>query len=289
MVSQTIKYFIFISLLGLLSLLTGCASNFSKRPDVQNFIQHVSEKDNFSDAYLTNLFNQVHPRPVFVHRENTAVERHASWQHYRAIFMTRRRIEDGREFWRAHQATLNQAQQEYGVDPAIIVGIIGVETEYGEYMGKFRVIDSLSTLAFNYPSRQYYFKNELEQYLLLTRELNQNPLDLYGSYAGAMGYPQFMPTAYRTLAVSQTPGKSANLFNNPDDAILSVANYFHHDGWYANKRVAVPLRRHQPGAVLFGDQYWHLYHNFDVIKRYNDSNYYAMAVYQLGQKIQQGL
>lgn len=293
MVSQKIKsifnFFRITSGLLFTIFLSGCASNFGNRPDVQQFIQHVSEKDNFSQSYLTTLFNQVHPRPVFVSSETHAAERTASWPHYRAIFMTRRRIDDGRAFWRAHQATLNRAQQQYGVDPAIIVGIIGVETEYGEYMGKFRVIDSLSTLAFNYPSRQDYFKNELEQYLLLTRELNQDPLNLYGSYAGAMGYPQFMPTAYRTLAVSQTPGQAANLFNNPDDAILSVANYFHQHGWYPNKRPAVPLRKYQRGAVLFGDQYWHLYHNFDVIKRYNNSNYYAMAVYQLGQKIQQGL
>ncbi|HEV2614870.1 MAG TPA: lytic murein transglycosylase [Gammaproteobacteria bacterium] len=286
MVSQALKSFILISIL----FLTGCvSSNFGNRPDVQAFIQHVSQKDNFNQSDLTTLFNQVHPRPVYVHKENHAAERTASWEHYRAIFMTRSRIHAGRVFWREHQAALNQAQQEYGVDPAVIIGILGVETEYGEYMGKYRVIDSLSTLAFNYPSREPYFRGELEQYLLLTRELHKNPLDLYGSYAGAMGYPQFMPTAYRTLAVSQTPNQLPDLFNNPDDAILSIANYFHNKGWIPNKRPAVPLRSHQRHAVLFGNQYWHLYHNFEVIKRYNNSDYYAMAVYQLGQKIQQGL
>jgi membrane-bound lytic murein transglycosylase B len=288
MVPQALKYSLFIFLISSLTLISGCASNLGYRPDVKSFIQEVSQKDNFSESYLTNLFNQVHPRPVFVHKENTAAERTQSWSHYRATFMTRRRIEAGRVFWRNHQATLNRAQQQYGVDPAIIVGIIGVETEYGEYMGNYRVIDSLSTLAFNYPSRQAFFQSELEQYLLLTRELNTNPLHLYGSYAGAMGYPQFMPSNYRSLAVSATPGKQPDLFHNPDDAILSVANYFHSKGWYANKRPAVPLQSHQPDSVLFGNQYWHLSHNFDVIKRYNSSNYYAMAVYQLGEAIKQG-
>jgi len=288
MVSQALKNLLFI-LISLSALfLSGCASNFGNRPDVQAFIQHVSEQDNFSHSDLTDLFNQVHPRPVYVHKENTAAERTESWSRYRAKFMTRHRIEAGRAFYNAHRQTFIQAQNTYGVDPAIILGILGVETEYGAYMGNYRVIDSLSTLAFNYPSRKVFFSKELEQYLLLTRELNKDPLDLYGSYAGAMGYPQFMPDSYRKLAVSQTPGQKPDLFHSPDDAILSIANYFHANGWYPHKVVAIPLRKHQPHSVLFGNTYWHLYHNFDVIKSYNHSDYYAMAVYQLGLAIQQG-
>lgn len=279
MVSQAIKYSLFIMISLSALFLSGCASNFGNRPDVQVFIQHVAQKDNFNQSDLTTLFNRVHPRPVYVHKENTAAERTANWEHYRAIFITRHRIETGRNFYRAHRATFTQAENRYGVEPAVILGILGVETQYGEYMGNYRVIDSLSTLAFNYPSRQVFFRKELEQYLLLSRDLHKDPLDLYGSYAGAMGYPQFMPDSYRKYAVSQTAGRMPDLFHNPDDAILSVANYFHHMGWLPHKRV----------AIVVNHKKWVVYHNFAVIKKYNNSNYYAMAVYQLGQAIQQGL
>ena len=268
--------------------LAGCASAFGHKPAVQIFIQHVSHKDNFDEIKLTELFNQVHPRSSFIHKFTHPTEKVISWNHYQAIFITSKRINAGCQFWIAHQKALQLAQQRYGVDPAIIIGIIGVETEYGEFLGQYRVIDSLSTLGFENHNRSTYFQYELEQYLLLTRELNQNPLNVYGSYAGAMGLPQFMPSNYRTLAVSTTPPNRPNL-NNPDDAILSVGHYFHHMGWYAHKRPAVPVQYYHRDDVLFGNQYWRLYHNFNVIKRYNNSNYYAMAVYQLGQAIQQAV
>ncbi len=279
MVTQTIKnVFLGLSLSSLL-FLSGCASHFGDRPDVEHFIHEVAHKDNFNELHLTYLFNEVSPRPMVVHKEVNAAEHTATWEHYRSIMITRQRIDLGRAFWRKHRATLEQAQRLYGVEPSVIVGIIGVETEYGEYMGNYRVIDSLSTLAFNYPSRQAFFKSELEQYLLLTRELNKDPLRLYGSYAGAMGYPQFMPSSYRKYAVSQSPDRKPDLFDNPDDAILSVANYFHHMGWLPHKRV----------AVILNNKKWMVYHNFNVIKKYNNSNFYGMAVYQLGQIIQKGL
>lgn len=275
MVTQKIKFLLLLPLF----FLTSCASHFGERPDVQQFIQHVAHRDHFSQTHLTYLFNQVSPRPVVVHKETHATEHTASWEHYRSIMITRQRIALGREFWRAHRATLQQAQREYGVDPYVIVGILGVETEYGEYMGNYRVIDSLSTLAFNYPHRAHFFKNELEQYLILTRDIHKDPLRLYGSYAGAMGYPQFMPSSYRKYAVSENADRQPDLFDNPDDAILSVANYFHHMGWLPHKRV----------AIIINKKKWRVYHNFNVIKKYNDSNFYAMAVYQLGQIIQKGL
>lgn len=283
LVRNGFRLFLFIGII----LLTGCASSFGERPDVQAFIQHVSQQDNFNQEKLTALFNQVHPREIYVSHTQAPQEKTASWSHYRAIFITRERINDGVQFWREHERTLQKAQREYGVDPAIIVGIIGVETEYGKFMGNDRVMDSLSTLAFNYPPREAFFKNELEQYLLLTREMHVDPMSLYGSYAGAVGLPQFMPSSYRSLAVSDTPGQMPNLWNNPDDAILSVANYFHQKGWYFNKRPAVPSQRCYRHDVMFGDQCWHLYHNFYVIMRYNDSTYYAMAVYQLANAIRQ--
>lgn len=288
MVSQKISCFKFLLHFIIIStafLLSSCASNFGNRPDVQNFIQTVSQKDNFNPGDLTYLFNQVQPRSSSVHKENTAAEKTETWHHYKNTFLTSRRIQAGKNFWLNHQDALNKAQNIYGVDPAIIIGILGVETAYGKSMGDYRVMDALSTLAFNYPSRQTFFQFELEQYLLLTRELNKYPFDLKGSYAGAMGYPQFMPDNYRKLAVSYIPGQQPDLFNNPDDAILSIANYFNHYHWYPHKLAAAPVQKPSRNAVLFGDQYWRLYHNFDVIKRYNHSNYYAMAVFQLGQAV----
>jgi membrane-bound lytic murein transglycosylase B len=248
-----------------LLLLVGCTTTgFGNRPDVQQFVQRVSEKDGFSSTKLTALFNQVQPRIVFIHNTHYAKEKTVSWPEYRAIFITPKRIRQGAAFWNAHETTLNAAQEKYGVDPSVIVGIIGVETSYGEFLGKYRVMDSLSTLAFEYPRRQQFFQNELEQYLLLTRDLNADPLSLYGSYAGAVGLPQFMPSNYRTLAVSAT-GDKPDLWHNPDDAILSVAHYFQNKGW-------------RPG--LTQDQ------KIEVTKRYNDSDYYARVVLELGQLTQ---
>lgn len=270
-------------------MLAGCASTntgtgFGERPDVQYFIQKVAAKDNFNAHKLTALFNQVQVRPVFVHSTKHPRETAMSWDRYRAIFMTQGRIDKGVAFWNTHEAAFAQAQQQYGVPPQVILGILGVETDYGKYLGKYRVMDSLSTLAFNYPRRAEFFQHELEEYLLLTRDLDINPFDLYGSYAGAVGLPQFMPSSYRQLAVSDT-GKSPDLWHNSDDAILSIANYFHHKGWQAHQPIAVRVSRPNNLTSSFGDTYWRLYPNFEVIKRYNDSNFYAMTVYQLGEAI----
>jgi membrane-bound lytic murein transglycosylase B len=276
-----------------LFLLSGCATTttynntgFGNRSDVQAFIQKVSNKDDFNSKKLTTLFNQVTPRTTFVSQTQKPRETSVTWEEYRSIFLTAEKIQNGIQFWNAHAAMLDKAQTEYGVDPEIIVGIIGVETDYGKYLGKYRVIDSLSTLAFNYPRRADFFQNELENYLLLTRDLKADPLSLYGSYAGAVGLPQFMPSNYRTLAVSAN-GKSADLWHNSDDAILSVANYFHHKGWQENAPIAVRLAKYNQETVNFDQEHWLLYSNFEVIKKYNDSNFYAMAVYQLGSAIKQ--
>lgn len=270
-------------------LLSGCAScddyhgRFGERQDVQAFIQRVSDKDHFDAQKLTGVFNQVNPKRMIVKSEKHPHETTMTWQKYRAVFLTPEHIERGKEFWCAHEQTLSLAQKRYGVDPEIIIGILGVETDYGKYLGKFKAMDALSTLAFNYPRREHYFQSELEEYLLLTRDLNKDPLSIPASYAGALGLPQFMPSNYRHLAVSKDGG-TPDLFNNPDDAILSVANYFHHKGWRAYEAVTQKVN-HRQNALRFGNEYWEIYPNFLVIKRYNDQNFYAMAVYQLGQAI----
>ena len=280
----------------LIFLLTGCASTFNRycenthfgeRPDVQAFIQGLEAQENFNADDLTQLFNQVHvehaaaKQPFHPFHPTPPM----TWARYRAIFLTPMHINTGIRFWHDHQDTLLEAEQKYGVSPETIVGIIGVETDYGKYLGKYRMIDALSTYAFNHPRRARFFQNELKEYLILTRELNIDPLSLYGSYEGAAGLPQFMPSNYRHLAVSKN-GKAPDLWHNPDDAILSVANYFHHKGWQPYQPVTLETENCHH-ASKFGNQCWQIYPNFIVIKRYNNNNFYAMAVYQLGQTIKE--
>ncbi len=319
-----IKYTLkrFLSLTLLLGL-AGCATNYTAyaaRPDVQQFINQVSAKDQFSKTQLTELFSQIKPNQHIIKNMTTPHES-MHWYAYRAIFMQAARAQEGADFWRKHAATLTYAQQRYGVPPEIIIAILGVETRYGQIQGNYSAFDAISTLAFNYPPRANYFKSELEQYLLLTREGSFDPLTLKGSYAGALGAAQFMPSSYRHYAVSYTGKKYSNLFNNADDAIVSIANYFHANGWQAGGAVAVKtritgkrylsmpkqsLKPHRSLAQFEHDgvypakpfpasekatlislagkngvEYWLGFHNFYVITRYNTSSLYAMAVYQL--------
>jgi membrane-bound lytic murein transglycosylase B len=223
---------------------------------------------------------------------------------------------------------LARAEQAYGVPPEIVTAIIGVETWYGRYMGKYRVLDALATLAFDYPPRSRFFRSELAQYLLMTREQGLDPLALKGSYAGAMGYGQFISSSYRHYAVDFDDDGVANILNNPVDAIGSVANYFREHRWQRGEPVADQLDADLPaGSALLtkslkpelevadyrtaglpvpesvsGDlparalrlkaenehELWLTYRNFYVITRYNHSHLYAMAVHQLAQALQSG-
>jgi len=234
-------------------------------------------------------------------------------------------VADGVAFWHEHESTLNAVEARYGVPPQIIAGIIGVETRYGNYMGSHRVIDALTTLAFNYPPRAPFFRSELEHYFLLVREEDMDPLQPIGSYAGAMGMPQFISSSYRRFAVDFDNDGRRDLWDSPADIIGSVANYFSEHGWQRNKPVValatvsgesyravltgVLKPKHTLGelrqagaqvgptwsddleATLMeletsdGVEHWVGLHNFYVITRYNHSPLYAMAVYQLGQEI----
>jgi len=279
---HTKKWMVVLS--GWILLLSGCTcyyGNFGERDDVQHFIDKVSARDHFDSQKLTSVFNQVNPDNMIVKSEKKPHEQSMTWERYRARLVNPAHVDRGADFWSAHQETLKIAQQRYGVDPEIIIGILGVETNYGKYLGKFRAMDALSTLAFDYPRREHYFQFELEQYLLLTRELDKDPLSLPSSYAGALGLPQFMPSNYRHLAVSKN-GNTPDLFYNADDVILSIANYFHYSGWQPNQPVALQVSCCQ-NALKLGNECWQIYPNFLVIKRYNNSNFYAMTVYQLGQ------
>jgi membrane-bound lytic murein transglycosylase B len=243
-----------------------------------------------------------------------------AWLRYRNKFLTPDNVQNGVVFWNQYQDVLQRAQQTYGVPPEIIVGIIGVETRWGRVMGKTRIIDALATLAFDYPRRADFFSSELETFLLMARAEGDDPLDLKGSYAGAMGYGQFMPSSFKNYAVDFDGDGHINLWD-PIDAIGSVANYFKAHGWNKGEPVAVmangqapsldngfktnhsistlatsgltpqgSLAGYQQASLLRLDmgtryQYWYGLPNFYTITRYNHSTHYAMAVWQLGEAV----
>lgn len=258
----------------------------------KQFINQLVKKHHFNRAKLTTLFNELYEDKTIVARMNRPFEK-SSWDRYRHFFITKNRIEMGAAYWQTHQKILAATQKKYGVPAGIIVAIAGVETLYGKHKGDDNVLNTLYTLAFYYPKRSKYFTKELKQYLLLARE-NKLPLKaLKGSYAGAVGIPQFMPSSYRHYGVSAN-NKTVDLFHSHDDAIVSIGHYLSENGWRPNAPIA---RRYQKQTKLkmkakraqFGSKTapedWLLFHNFNVILRYNKSKLYAMAVFQLSQAI----
>jgi len=292
--------------------------------NIRGFISDMVREHKFNSHRLTALFGQAHIQQSII----DAISRPAEgkpWYEYRPIFLTRGRIQGGVRFWKKNQKILQAAEKKYQVPAHIITAIIGVETRYGRHIGRYSVLDSLMTLAFAYPPRSRFFRGELEQYLLMAREENINPLKQLGSYAGAMGMPQFIASSFRSYAVDFDNNGQRDLWNSTADAIGSVANYFHRHGWqYAQpvvQRVQVQgtayrklltsdlkpslsvaeLRKYgviipkvadeSKKAILLelkgksGPEYWLGWHNFYVISRYNHSALYSLAVYQLGREI----
>lgn len=229
----------------LLLLMPACSSaaksDFISRAEVQEFIKEMNSKHNFSEDALRSLFAQIHSRPDIIEKISYPAEA-KPWYEYRPIFLKRNRIDGGVEFWNKHREILARAEQTYGVPPHIIVAIVGVETRFGSYKGKDRILESLATLAFDYPKRAKFFRSELEQYLLLTREENIDPLSLKGSYAGAMGVPQFISSSYRRYAVDFDGDGKRDLWENPADVIGSVANYFSVHGWEKGAPITTPAK-----------------------------------------------
>lgn len=314
------------SLSALLLLITLCLTSctaYANKPEVRLFIDRMVEKYHFDRTQLQQLFNTVKSNRSIISSFITPKER-LTWSEYRPIFVTAKRAQLGVKFWDAHAKTLAEAEKRYGVPASIIVAILGVETRYGEIIGKYRVIDSLSTLSFNHSRRSDFFKHELEQFLLLSRENPAiNPKITKGSYAGAIGKVQFMPSNYRHLSVDATHKGYSDLINNSDDAILSIANYLKSFGWIKANPVAIPAR-FSPQALLSlpksqenftvkdfakyhiypkkhvssqlktflivlplkqGNEYWLGFNDFQTIKHYNSSSLYAMAVFQLSELI----
>ncbi|HEY7884202.1 MAG TPA: lytic murein transglycosylase B [Cellvibrionaceae bacterium] len=291
----------------------------------QAFIERMVSEHDFERESLQELFAATEKKQGIIDAMNRPAEKTKTWAEYQTIFLRDNRIDGGVSFWQENAEALAHAEREFGVPAEYIVAIIGVETLYGRITGSHRVIDALSTLAFDFPRRSPFFTRELEHYLLLTREYAQDPLSHKGSYAGAMGYGQFMPSSFRSYAVDFDGDDLPDIWNNTTDAIGSVANYFARHGWQTGAQVVVrarpvegfndddlnsiqkptvslkswkqqgltpiePLQESLVASALelegkHGIEYWLGFNNFYVITRYNRSPMYALAVHQLAQTI----
>lgn len=303
--------------------------DYAGYPALERFIDRMASQHGFSREYLYGLFSQANRKQWtldYLGREPkpSAAPRPGAWSRYRAKFLTEKHISTGASFWTRHASALKRAETEYGVNPAHIMGIMGVETIYGGNVGNHRIIDALTTLAMDYPRRAAYFTEELENFLVMAQNEGFDPSRPVGSYAGAMGLGQFMPSSFLKFAVDFDGDGRKDLWN-PEDAIGSIAHYFAGHGWRSGEPVVSPAivdggsaRGLETGldakyslgdlaaygirpATYFpadkvrflrlsteaGDEYWLGYDNFYVITRYNHSTHYAMAVHQLAEAVKQ--
>lgn len=299
------------------------------QPKVEAFIDTMVTSHNYDRKSLRDILGQARTDQAIIRKISAPAEVRISWAAYRPIFITKERIRAGVDFWQENQGTLCDVSGKTGVPVEIIVGIIGVETYFGRITGEHRVLDALATLAFSYPPRATFFRNELEQFLLLVREERMQATDALGSYAGAMGRPQFMPSSFRAYAVDSTGDGKRDIWGDWADVAGSIANYFLAHHWKPGEEIATqatlsnrwqgPLPKNalkpqetisslSAKGVMFstdlpadgkgqlltlkgnnGNEHWVGFHNFFVITRYNRSVMYAMAVYQLGQEISLGV
>lgn len=214
-----------------------CHTAFTQKKEVQQFIKAMVQNDHFDARQLTQIMDAVQLQPQIIESMEKPYEK-KNWDIYRNLFLTPQRLVGGLSYWRENQKMLEKAEKQYGVPPEIIVAILGVETLYGERQGQYRVLDALATLAFNYPKRSDFFKKELREFLLLCREHKVPATQYLGSYAGAMGKPQFMPSSYRYYAIDFNNKGFRDLMDDNNDAIASVANYFHKHGWQPKEGIA---------------------------------------------------
>lgn len=303
------------------------APSFAGDAAAVDFAHDLEQRHGFSAEELLRQFAHIHPNAsVLKLIKPPASPLQRSWERYRPRFLNERRIERGIQFWQENPATLAKASALYGVPPEIIVAIIGVETEYGRNMGNYQVLEALATLAFRYPPRADFFRSELEQFLLLARENGMDPLTIRGSFAGAIGIPQFMPGSQRRFAVDFDNDQRIDLTGSVEDAIGSVGRFLEQHGWLAGQPIAVPaLTPNEPDRALLeagirpslkvaslatqgitadaapeatvtlvelaspgrATEYWLGFENFYVITRYNRSSFYAMSVFQLGEAIRE--
>jgi len=303
-----------------------CAhADFTTREDVSAFVEEIAARNGLDTAPIYVALSRADHIPRVIELIKPPAKRGVrSWHRYRSQFLGRTHIEGGLEAWGRYEKELRQAEKQYGVPQEIILGILGVETIFGRNTGKFETLSALATLAFDYPPRAELFRGELESLFLLAREQKRDPSSYVGSYAGAIGWPQFLPSSIRRFAVDFDGDGKIDFDSNGVDAIGSIANYLHKHGWVAGAPVAVrvrlapgtnpaplieagiepslsearlleagirPLTGSLPaaGEATLVDletpgvdtEYWLGYRNFYAITRYNRSNFYAMAVFQL--------
>ncbi len=300
------------------------AANYAKHPVALAWAKDM-QQEGFTKVFLSKVLSSAKRQNSILKAMNRQAEGRLTWEKYRSRFIETKRIQNGVRFWKKHRVALARAEKIYGVPAQLIVSVIGVETRYGKVTGSYRVLDAVATLAFDYPRRGEFFRNELKEFLLLSKEENISFTKPKGSYAGAMGYGQFMPSSYRKYAIDFDGDGKRDIWKNPVDAIGSVANYFAAFGWFEGEPVVIAAKSSKPldkdwynnglalkislkewqrrglsgaedldqkqGATLMKlklnqqDQLWFGLQNFYVITRYNHSRFYAMAVYQLSQSI----
>jgi len=291
------KTLLFITLILNLSIF----ADYSIHKDSEKVIDELVMKHGFEKAYVLEVLKDAKKRKTALSSVARPAEKTKTWDDYRKIFIKKKRIIDGKKFIKINIDTLERAEKEFGVPKEIITAILGVETNFGNNMGSYRVIDSLTTLGFDDPRRSKFFRSELIQLFLLTRENNLDILKIKGSYAGAMGYSQFISSSYRAYAIDYDGDGYVDLFNSIEDAIGSIANYLKRHGWKKEGKIVVqtfpnnvrkfykphesltqfiPLTFNENGEELhfIGDD------NFRAIARYNISDVYAMAVYYLSEE-----
>ena len=295
------------------------------RAQLTKFAAHVARRDGLNRRAVLRVLRHARAQPKIIDDMSRPAEQVLQWWQYRQIFLTDKRISAGVEFWQEHRDALERVSAEQGVAPQYIVAILGAETFYGRLTGSYRVLDALSTLAFDYPPRARYFRSELEQFLVLTHREKLDPLTVKGSYAGAMGPLQFMPSAYLKYAVDGNDDGQRDLFSDWDDIFASVAQYLHECGWQPGGPVVADVRI-EPGATFHidpnnlrldetidglnaqgvrvdsavpgntsvvlllaeqqdGPTYRVGFNNFHALTRYNHSALYAMAVDELARAI----
>jgi membrane-bound lytic murein transglycosylase B len=294
------------------------------RPEIQDFIRQAAKSTGLHNHAIRALLAEAEPQASILLAMSRPAERVLPWWQYRARFLDERRIAAGVSFWEEHRDLLARIERERGVPAEYLLAIVGVETSYGRVMGRYRVLDALATLAFDFPTRAAYFRQELEQFLLMTREDRLNPLLVRGSYAGAMGAPQFMPSSYRRFAIDDDNKGHRDLWSDWSDVLASVANYFNEHGWRSGEAVLLEAKTSGEGddplafELALGDTLgairargyevesslpestpamlvpaeqaesmsWRVgFANFFVITRYNRSPRYAMAVHDLAQAL----
>lgn len=317
----------FMSCLVCLVISLPALADYSKHEKAIALMDELVKEHNFERSFLLSVFKTAEQKESILEAIARPAEKRLEWFEYRKIFITKDRIEKGLAFIKTHLSTLEKAEKEFGVPKEIIASIIGVETRYGKHKGNYRVLDALATLGFDYPPRAKFFSSELKHALLLAKEQGFDIREMKGSYAGAMGYGQFIPSSYRHYAIDYDGDSVADILNNVDDAIGSVANYFVEHKWKKDQAIAFLLSdknvkealepfyskslkpvflladMRKAGLIIpdklaadsygkiqnyvlkAGDQDWLTLHNFYVITRYNHSNLYAMAVYELAKEL----